>query len=201
MNGNNYLTILQKGVEKTLPSGLVVRLRPVDTGLILSQKFPENLMKIVNDAFIGIKEGKDEEELKQEQEENMKKIPVQEQTLWISDARKYGEIVARVALVHPRVVDNPTKEDEISADWLSTDDLMAIGGIVGVPLAELESFPLGQTQNVESVQSGEDDLPDAEPSAEADDVVAEDAGGDVDDSGADGDVPVRPSRRHVRSMA
>lgn len=153
------IDILRHGIEKELPSGLVVRIRPIDTGVLLtSNMIPENLMAIVRKQIIGIEKGQDEIEVAQKISDDVKAEvgnDAQKTLDFYNSARAYGEAVARVCIVYPKVVDDPKNDDEMAASWLSTDDCFAFGALPGVPLKEMENFSFIAASTLALVQSDE----------------------------------------------
>lgn len=199
----SYLALIRRGVEKTLPSGLVVRLRPVDAGMMLADEkstLPDNLMRVVQAQLAGIQSGKDEKEVRQELIADVEDSSPQRILDFYRDMRLYGMAVAKFAVIYPHIVDapNPDSDDEISLNEFPTDDLIAMGRIVGMPLHELESFRFEQGESVEPVSDSENDVPDAEPGSRPDDVAAPSDAGDLEGDALDGDISVRQRRKHVR---
>ena len=199
----NFIQLMHEGIEKELPSGLVVRLRPVDAGQMLnSNRIPENLMKVVQDSIRGVKEGKDEAEtkaaiqegLEESAKENLKDF--NDTVNFYQSIRKYGEAVALHSFIHPKIVDDPQNENEIRLDWLPTDDCIALASWVGVPLSKLESFRFQTLADVEPVQSGETNLPDTEQGVRDESVSeepvfeGESTVGDTSDHPSSHSVPV-----------
>lgn len=160
----NYVTMLRKGVPLALPSGLEVRVKPIDTGMLLSLELPPTLMAILEESLTGINPN---ENLEQQLGENVEK-QVSEALgnfrrglHYFEVGRAYGGIIAQHCFVMPRVVQgrDPVDESEILIDEISTEDLMALAQIVNVPLMELADFRFGQGEDVESVAASEADVP------------------------------------------
>lgn len=169
LTGKDSWEIFYNGVEKELPSGLVVRLRPVDSGQLLTDKsIPESLMRMVRQQLIGIQNFKDEDEVKQETADEIKRLEneirddANKRVQLYADMRSFGEAVALNSFIHPKIVEHATKPGEIQLNWIPTNDLIALGQWPGVPFKELESFRFKTFDDVESVQSSEGDLQDTE---------------------------------------
>lgn len=72
----------------------------------------------------------------------------------------------RCALVNPRIVDNPTADDEIAIDDLTLEDKMAVYALAQEPMRHLENFREEQTGPVGGVASEPTDPPDSGGSPE-----------------------------------
>lgn len=218
MDNQEYLRIMRYGVEKELPSGLKVRLRPVDQGMLLNNKknLPDNLMYIVNKQIKGVKDGRDQKEIQDEVlnaiddiekkglEADPEKVEITAQ--WYADTRLFGQAAAYYMVIWPKIVDEPQDDDEIHIEWFSTPDLLALAQLVGVPLQALESFRFGQDNSMAPVQPGEGDVSNAE-SGIPDEPVSEESGieeGDADsgnqDRRANGSSKVRQRRNNLRNL-
>lgn len=167
---NESMMLLRKGVPMTLPSGLEVRVRPIDTGLLLSLELPPVLMQVLEESLLGISEGKTTEESVSDQVSQAVTDFRRGVNIYKS-GRIYGGIIAGHCFVDPKVVEkDPKDEHEITIAEMQTEDLLALAQIVNVPLAELSTFRFGQGENVESVAAGESGVPDTESGAESDGV-------------------------------
>lgn len=164
---NDYVKALQQGVEKELPSGMVVRLRPVDSSILLGQDLPKPLMQIV-EKHMGVARSAATAAADAQSEEAAALEIVREngavQTML--DMRAFGAVVARSCFVYPKVVENPSGDNEISADWMSTEDLIAITKIIGMPLVHLIPFRFIEDKSLEPVRPVEVSLSATEPGAE-----------------------------------
>lgn len=218
MDNQEYLRIMRYGVEKELPSGLKVRLRPVDQGMLLNNKknLPDNLMYIVNKQIKGVKDGRDQKEVQDEvlgaindvEKKGLEADPenVERISQWYADTRLFGQAVAYYMVIWPKIVDEPQNDDEINIEWFGTPDLIALGTLVGVPLQNLESFRFGENNSMAPVQPGEGDVSNAE-SGVSDESVSEESGSvqEHTDSGdetsrANGSSKVRQRRDNVRNL-
>lgn len=167
---NEYLQAIRQGVEKTLPSGLVVRLRPIDMGMLLSSDLPEPLMRIVQrhltgetDSATPTQQAMEDEALTLIQENGAIKT--------MREMREFGSVIAQQCIVSPKIVENPQTDDQIALREIATGDLMALTQIVGMPLRELIPFRFEQTEDVEPVRAGESDVPVTEPDIQPEPVV------------------------------
>jgi len=158
-----FIDLMQNGLEKELPSGLKVRLRPVDSGQILSSKrIPENLLVTVHRMMEDVKGGVDETEAALNAVRENTDGEFSKQANLYVDMRAYGEAVALHCFIEPRIVEDPKNENEIRLDWLPTEDCIELGNWVGVAFKQLESFRFKTKAELESLQSGKTNLPDAE---------------------------------------
>lgn len=155
MTDFNYMKLLREGVEKELPSGLVVRLRPIDAGMILTEKMSEPLQRIVKAHLLGVRPKElDDDGVLDESLTSVTKI--------YDSARTFGEFIASKCIVYPRIVEHPATIDEIALREIGTDDLLVLSQVIGVPLKELSSFRFQQTETVESVSDEQGTTPDTE---------------------------------------
>lgn len=96
--------------------------------------------------------------------------PIVAEVLWVSagNGRAHNELeaekaflellnaVTTAALVNPRVVPNPTEEDELSIDDIEFSDKLTIYRIATQPLAVLHRFRQKQEADVDAVPEGDD---------------------------------------------
>lgn len=212
---NNFFKLLQQGVEKELPSGLIVRVRPIDSGQLLTDKrIPDSLMRVVQKQLVGIQENKDQEEVAQQIESELKaemKDNVQTTIDLYEDIRLFGEAVAIHSVVYPKIVvelkeGQVLEDNEMLLSWFPTDDLIAFGQLVGVPLKDLQSFRFRKNTDVESVQSSKSDLPNTgqslwdEPVSEESVSEEGDVASGTPDSSADDPLPVQQRSGSVRRI-
>lgn len=142
--------------EVQLPSGYIVEMRPLGYDMILRcQNVPDVITSMVIRGFKGEDTGLQIDQFAQ-----------------VRDFAEFLDDCCRLCLVHPTIVDNPTTDDEISADMLSFADKQFIFGTLGQVPRWLENFRPEQTPDV---QAGAEEraLPDAgEPIAEPEALAA-----------------------------
>lgn len=158
MNPQKYLQALSAGAEITLPDGLQVRVRPVDSRILLSGEYNDELMGIVNRHILGMPGEKGEggadaarDELQQQLEDHM-------------EFQKFAELIAKHCIVYPTLVEgDPQSDDEFPISAFSTVNLMFLPKLIDLPLVELARFCQEQNQLMERILNGESDLPATEP--------------------------------------
>ncbi len=132
----------EEGYVVTLPSGHVARLRPVALDvLIISGKLPDLLTPLAAKSLWIETDG---EEIANEAEK----------------AKGYAElinIIVPAAMVEPRVVDDPTGDDEISLEDIDFADKAAIYQLATQPAEVLRRFRDKQKRNVAAVSDGQGD--------------------------------------------
>jgi hypothetical protein len=111
-------------VEKEMPSGNRVILRPFGWSLLLRKgRIPNVLLPIVNDILDG------------------KQVSIPTTTL--DEKKAFYELLddlCYVAYVHPRVVDDPQAEDEVSVDDIEDDDKLFLWTMIGAGISQMRSF-------------------------------------------------------------
>ena len=146
----------EQGVAIELPSGFTAQLRALDFSIMIKMgKLPNSLLGLVMEQFIG---GKKKAEI-----DAVKNFEEYQQLL---------DAVTETAFVSPRIVENPTKEDEISIDDVDDVDKQFCMTVLGKSARDLERFRDKQIAAMESVRDSDGDEPTAEPSAESEAVGA-----------------------------
>jgi len=121
-------------VEITLPSGHTVEIRPLGYDLVLQcETLPDVITSMVVKAFKGEAVSPDINELKQAQE-------------YIA----FLDTCCTLCFVHPRIVELPEGEDEISIEALEFDDKVEVFSFFGKSRRWLELFRAEQIKNVPS---------------------------------------------------
>ena len=134
-----------------LPSGRVARVRAVGPDVVLRHgNLPDSLTALVAQIMDG------------------EEVQPDPQTL--DELRGFAEfldIVCQCAMVDPRVVAEPTKDNEIGFDDLDWPDKVFLMGMVGASTRSLENFREEQADAVDAVVSteghGEASEPDTQP--------------------------------------
>lgn len=127
----NRAKILQEqGVEVTLPSGNIARVRNVPMARLLvevkSRNELDRLTPILAEQLGTSKSGG---VLKPEQVVGT-----------AGDYYAFVDMVVRMAMVEPRVVDDPVKDDEIAITDMEQEDKYALVELLEMPARELEPF-------------------------------------------------------------
>lgn len=145
----------------TLPlpySGDVVTVRAIGPDAILRLgRLPDALTPVIAELM----EGK----------EDQLKAVLKPQTL--EDAQRQLElidVVCRCAMVEPRIVDDPQKDDEIGIDDLDWRDKQFLLSVLMASTSDLERFRDQQKRDVESVLTEPDNVPEAERNTEPEPV-------------------------------
>lgn len=128
-------------ISTTLPySGLVVDIGPVQLdALLLAGKIPDVLTGIVASVLWStVGQGKKEEEIRAEK-----------------DFYALVNAVVSACLVTPRVVENPSQDDEIAIDELSFADKLLVYTIATQPASVLYRFRQEQVAAVDALPEGE----------------------------------------------
>lgn len=124
-----------QGVEVTLPSGNVVRLRPVSIQAFLKlPNIPDTLTPVIHD-MIAPKEAT--------------KVQTVEDVI---NFHRVLDALCAYAFVSPRIVEAPESDDEISMGDVDTADKLAVLGLLDKTARQLESFRPQQADALESVQ-------------------------------------------------
>lgn len=149
-----------KGVELGLPSGLNAFIRPVTTRDLLRTlgRIPDELTNLVHTLVNPV-----DPELTASILDSMNQLTPEV----IEMQFEFLDAYCKIAFVSPRVVDNPTSDDEISPDWLSAEDKGFVLALINAPAIRLREFRQFQTESSPSVESEsglppatEPDLPD-----------------------------------------
>jgi len=131
-----------EGVAMRLPSGWVVAIRNVPiAALMVKGWFSDPLTSVVHEIL-----GGDERKLNKISTDRL-----------IEGQAAMEDLVCRLAVVNPRIVDTPQADDEISIDDLSTNDKRAIFNVIYKPAEVLarESFREEQTKPLEPLAEGQ----------------------------------------------
>lgn len=132
-SGKEWRKPREQGVEITLPSGNVARIRPLSPYAFLRYgNIPDTLSAVVSDMVNG-------RGVNTETEETMHKF------LEILD------LICIHTMVSPRIVANPQADDEIAIEDLDEADKMHIYRQFGRTASQLESFRPEPESDVESV--------------------------------------------------
>lgn len=128
----------EEGVPLDLPSGYRVFVRNVSAFELLSEgKIPDQLTPLVSNMIYGGSET---------------------DLANMSSLKALGElmnIICRAALVKPRIVDTPQKDDEIGVYHLDDEDKEVIYGLLGLPSRQLESFCKEQSERLQAMGDSE----------------------------------------------
>lgn len=141
----------------TLPSGNVVRLRPVDMSvMMLEGRIPDLLSPLAaKSLFLGIEE---DDMLNLEDAEAFEKVKE-----IAPDMLKLYNIVTKAAFLEPRIVENPEGDDEISIEDVDAADKAAVFAYTSQGAAALKFFRDQQNADVEPTHDGAGIRPEAEP--------------------------------------
>lgn len=132
-SGKQWREKRAEGVEITLPSGHVARIRPVSMRAFLNlPTIPDTLTPIVRKAVFGDSADK----LNPEDNEKLHDVL---------------DHLCRYAFVSPRIVDDPQADDEIGIEDLDTTDKWAVYAMLDKAAHEMRSFRFEQARAVESV--------------------------------------------------
>jgi hypothetical protein len=131
--------IRDEGMPFELPSGLVVQVRNVPIADFLTRGgIPDSLAPLVAEMING--------------KANLDKLDANKAML---AQMEMTDAVCRVAIVTPRIVDDPKKDDEISLKELDEEDKGALMGLLGLPARKLEPFCHQQTRTLERLRQRE----------------------------------------------
>lgn len=132
----------EEGYVVTLPSGNAARLRPVALDvLITSGSLPDLLTPVAASTLF--------------QERELSAIGEQGQV-----AQQYAELINAVvpaAFLEPRVVENPTADDEISLDDVDFSDKVAVFQLATAGAVALRTFRERQAASVDALPDGKSD--------------------------------------------
>lgn len=128
------------GYVITLSSGFVVRLRPVSMeGMLRRGEIPDLLTPMAaKTVFVEV----DGHDLTQ----TMKSV---ESTFNLLD------FICGLAFLEPRIVDEPTADDEISVEYLHTNDKLEVFQLVTAPGWVMRTFRDQQSADVAALQDGQ----------------------------------------------
>jgi hypothetical protein len=129
-------TIRDEGMVLELPSGLEIRVRNVPIADFLTRGgIPDSLAPLVAEMING--------------KANLEKIGANKALL---AQMEMTDAVCRTAIVFPRIVDEPKKEDEISLKELDEEDKGVLMGLLGLPARKLEPFCHQQKRTLERLR-------------------------------------------------
>jgi len=132
----------EQGVVVELPSGNKARLRPVPLDLlILSGKLPDLLTPLAAQSLWN-----------EQVSENLV-----DQVQMVKGYAELVNIVVRVAMLDPKVVDNPQAEDELALEDIDFSDKQAIFQLAYQPASVLEKFRDQQVRSLEAVSGSQND--------------------------------------------
>lgn len=135
-----------------LPSGAVVRLRPCYiTHFARSGSIPDALLALTAQTVTDTKSGNRDEESERQRQV---KIMVENTEL--------AYRLCKMMFVYPRVVDQPSADDEISFDMIDPVDATYIVSLFNKPVEELRSFRHEQAADVAGVGVTAGDEPSGE---------------------------------------
>lgn len=141
----------EEGYIMELPSGKVVRIRPINMATLLKLgKVPQGLVAVAIKVIMG----EDTE------------LPAPQSLEDVQTYLKYYDAICESCLVYPKVVAQPTKDDEITLEDISSQDKVWLAGWLNRPAAELQSFCEKQASNVDSVDSKSTLTPAPEPAVQ-----------------------------------
>lgn len=140
-SGTQWRKLREEGVIVTLPSGNVARLRPLGIpALIRSGKIPDLLSGLAAEVVWN-----DQPSSKQ----------IQQSVDLAKGSIELLDIVTQEAFLEPRIVAEPSKDDEISVDDVSLADKYFVMTFVSAPTQALAKFRAEQTAGVDAVPDGQ----------------------------------------------
>lgn len=146
-SGKEWRKLREEGLVIELPSGNVVRLRPVQLDmLLLLGRIPDALTQVVEDMIFG-----------------RPNSLLNEDSQTIEDLRllvEFYDAICKSSFVSPRIVDKPQADDEINIEDVSLEDRRFVAELVNKPASELARFHPNRGQ--ENVVASMDDQQDVE---------------------------------------
>lgn len=127
-----------EGVPVALPTGTVVRLRPCYVSHLLRENF-------VPDALLAM--------VAQERSKSPRSRTQEDERQELLSAAEFSRKVCKLMFVYPRIVDNPSADDEISIDMLDDAEINFVAGLFNRPVEVLRSFRPQPTADVASVDT------------------------------------------------
>lgn len=147
VSGAALRAVREQGVLQELPSGIVVRMRPVKPAHLLRLgKIPDVLTPLVLKVLYGQAQQRDFNDFLSLREQRDEALAVVESV----------RVVCTAALVEPRIVDDPQADDEIHIDDLDAADQAWIFNLAFLEAKELRSFRRGQAPDVEPMAAHEE---------------------------------------------
>jgi hypothetical protein len=181
-SGHQWRKRREEGVEFQFPTtGNVCRIRPLDMDFFIKEGKVHNLLE--STAFEGLTE------------KNVTDYTEDEITAFKSTLEFLDKVVTH-CFVSPRIVENPTADDEISLADLTLDEKYLVFALLATPGASLDSFRPQQKSDVGLVLTPKDDEP-ARESDHGDRGVGVEA--DRDEGYMDSD-DARPDGDEVRAV-
>ena len=140
--GREWRKPREEGFVIDLPSGNAAKLRPVALDrLVLAGRIPDLLSPVAAEAL-----------WVQTTESEMKG-----KGDLLKNYTELVNLIVPLALVEPRISDNPTADDEISLDDIDFTDKVAIFQVATQPAAVLKRFREQQAGSLDAVHDGEND--------------------------------------------
>lgn len=138
-------SIWRQGYLLQLPSGRAVQVRPISAmGLLSSNLLPDELFRVVEEWISG------ETKSVLSEDDTINKLGGKAQA--VKRSRQFYEAYAYVALLSPRMVENPQADDEIGPLDMDDTDLQFLQQFLGRSGKELASFSaFQQSAGVESL--------------------------------------------------
>lgn len=128
-----------EGVVVTLATGRVVKIRPVQLARLLQGgTVPDHLSTFVA-QMVWHGAADDDRDMRTKAIE------------WL----EYLDLIAAAALMHPRVVESPTLDDEIEPADLTYGELLEIESVARMPMEAVRRFRREQVGDVDAVAQGE----------------------------------------------
>ena len=156
ITAQELVSIHKYGVEMQLPSGLIARVRPITTRDLITTlgRIPDELTSLVN-AMIN----PNDTEATAKTLENFNDLPPEV----INMQFEFLDGYCKLALVSPKVVDDPQADDEIAAYMLSEEDKGFLLAWINTPAINLRDFREFQKELDSGVESEPGLSPATEP--------------------------------------
>lgn len=150
----------EEGYTVELLTGKVATLRPVALDVLLAEgEIPNMLRGLATQTLwegppdLGDPEG-DKEARRRWYDEMAEIMP---------DTMRLYNLICKAAFLHPKVVDDPQGDDEISVEDIEVNDKMLVFQVVTQGVQTLRKFRDGQAAGLEPVSDGDEDEPAPEP--------------------------------------
>jgi hypothetical protein len=141
-SGVEWRKMREQGVLVELPSGFNARLRSISfETVLLADNIPEPIAKAIAEIMLG-------------KDEDIKLDSIED----IKNGIKFGQIVCKTCFVSPKIVDNPTADDEISVEDLITEDINFVTRLLYEPAAKMAIFHPGESEEMETPAVGTVDV-------------------------------------------
>ena len=149
--GSTWRDKVAGGVVLRLPSNFVARVRAIQPDVLLKLgRIPDSLTPLV----AAVLEGKSLENIADDTAKELKNY------------MEFVNIVCTVALIEPRVVENPVADDEIGIETLEWPDKVFLMGAIGATTHYLESFRDEQERLMDAVDAAKRDSSISQPDHE-----------------------------------